>query len=154
MSPFNAWVALKGLETLELRVQAHCSQAKKLAHWLDEHPFVQKVYYPDLPKHSQHALAKQQQKAAGATIAFEVVGKKADAWSVIDNTKLFSITANLGDTKSTITHPASTTHSRLSPEQRKQAGIHDNLIRISVGLENLDDIRSDLESALAAIENK
>ncbi len=154
MSPFNAWVALKGLETLELRMQAHCSQAKKMAHWLEKHPYVQKVYYPDLPTHSQHSLAKQQQKAAGATIAFEVNGGQAEAWSVIDNTKLFSITANLGDTKSTITHPASTTHSRLSPKQRKRAGINDNLIRISVGLENIDDIRSDLESALAIIAKK
>lgn len=154
MSPFNAWVALKGLETLQVRMQAHCKQAKKLAVWLNEHPLIQKVYYPDLPSHPQHALAKQQQKAAGATIAFEIIGGQSDAWAVIDNTQLFSITANLGDTKSTITHPASTTHCRLSPEQRKQAGIHDNLIRISVGLENLDDIQNDMETALAAVAEK
>ena len=151
MSPFNAWIALKGLETLNLRMQTHCNQAKILAHWLDQQSTVSKVYYPDLPTHPQHTLAKQQQKAAGATIAFEVTGKQSEAWSVIDNTKLFSITANLGDTKSTITHPASTTHCRLSKEQRDQAGIHDNLLRISVGLENLDDIQNDLESALKTI---
>lgn len=151
MSPFNAWVALKGLETLQLRIQAHCNQAKKLAYWLDQQSIVNRVYYPGLPTHPQHALSKQQQKAAGATIAFEVAGKQSQAWSVIDNTKLFSITANLGDTKSTITHPASTTHCRLSKEQRDQAGVHDNLIRISVGLENFDDIQNDLEIALNSI---
>ena len=151
MSPFNAWVALKGLETLQLRIQAHCNQAKKLAYWLDQQSIVNRVYYPGLPAHPQHALSKQQQKAAGATIAFEVAGKQSQAWSVIDNTKLFSITANLGDTKSTITHPASTTHCRLSKEQRDQAGVHDNLIRISVGLENFDDIQNDLEIALNSI---
>ena len=151
MSPFNAWVALKGLETLQLRVHAHCSQANKLARWLEQHDLVKKVYYPELATHPQHALAKQQQKAAGATIAFEIIGNKKDAWSVIDNTELFSITANLGDSKSTITHPASTTHSRLSKEQRKQAGIRDNLLRVSVGLENFGDIQQDLDCALQSI---
>ena len=151
MSPFNAWVALKGLETLQLRVHAHCNQAKSVANWLEQQPLVKKVYYPDLPSHPQHKLAKQQQKAAGATIAFEIVGNRSDAWLVINNTELFSITANLGDTKSTITHPASTTHSKLSANQRDQAGIKDNLLRISIGLENLDDIKNDLEAAFKVI---
>lgn len=154
MSPFNAWVALKGLETLKLRIHAHCNQAEKLAHWLDQHPVVQKVYYPGLPSHPQYALAQQQQKSAGAVIAFEIIGGKEQAWAVIDNTQLFSITANLGDTKSTITHPASTTHCRLTEQQREQAGIHDNLIRVSVGLENYDDIQNDLDSALETIVKK
>ena len=148
MSAFNAWVFLKGLETLKLRMDAHSANALQLAQWLEQQPNVARVFYPGLPSHPQHALAMQQQKTGGGIVAFEVKGGKAAAWKVIDNTKMLSITANLGDTRTTITHPASTTHSRLTPEQRAAAGIGDGLIRIAVGLEDVGDLRADLARGL------
>ncbi len=144
MSTFNAWVFLKGLETLKLRMQAHSAAALELAQWLEQQPQVQRVYYPGLESHPQHALAKQQQAAFGGLLSFELKGGKEEGWRLIDATQVLSITANLGDTKSTITHPATTTHGRLTPEQRAEAGISDGLIRIAVGLEDIDDIKADL----------
>lgn len=144
MSTFNAWVFLKGLETLKLRMQAHSAAALELAEWLVQQPEVKKVYYPGLESHPQHELAKTQQSAFGGLLSFELNGGKEEGWRLIDATKLLSITANLGDTKSTITHPATTTHGRLSPEQRSEAGISDGLIRVAVGLEDLEDIKADL----------
>ncbi|WP_033407242.1 O-succinylhomoserine sulfhydrylase [Thiolinea disciformis] len=144
LSPFNAWIFLKGLETLSLRMQAHCRQAQQLAEWLETLPAIQRVYYAGLTSHPQHELAAKQQGGFGGIVSFEVKGGKAAAWHLIDQTQLLSITANLGDTKSTITHPATTTHSRLTPEQRDIAGIQDGLVRISVGLENLSDIQKDI----------
>ncbi len=144
MSAFNAWVFLKGLETLELRMKAHSASALELAQWLEQQPEVEKVYYPGLVSHPQHELAKQQQSDFGGLLSFELKGGKQEGWKLIDATRLLSITANLGDAKSTITHPATTTHGRLSPEQRAEAGISDGLIRIAVGLENIEDIKSDL----------
>lgn len=144
MSPFNAWVFLKGLETLRIRMEAHSKNANVLAHWLEQQPQVEKVYYPGLESHPQHELAKQQQTDFGGVLSFEVKGGKDAAWKVVDSTRLLSITANLGDTKSTITHPATTTHGRLTPEARLQAGIKDNLLRIAVGLESVEDIKKDL----------
>jgi O-succinylhomoserine sulfhydrylase len=144
MSPFNAWVFLKGLETLKLRMDAHSANALELAHWLETQPNVQRVFYPGLPSHPQHQLALRQQKTGGGIVSFEVKGGKEVAWRVIDNTRLLSITANLGDTKTTITHPASTTHARITPEARASAGITDGLIRIAVGLEAVSDIKADL----------
>ncbi|MBV9190792.1 MAG: O-succinylhomoserine sulfhydrylase [Betaproteobacteria bacterium] len=149
ISPFNAWVLLKGLETLELRVKAQSAAALELARWLEGHRSVARVHYPGLESHPQHALAKRQQKAAGAVLSFEAKGGRAGAWRVIDSTKLMSITANLGDVKTTIVHPASTTHGRISPEARAAAGITDGLIRIAVGLEALDDLKADLERGLS-----
>ncbi len=151
LSPFNAWVFLKGLETLRLRMHAHCATAQQLAEWLEQQPQVEKVYYAGLPSHPQHELAKRQQKGFGAVVSFEVKGGKDGAWRFIDATRLFSITANLGDAKSTITHPGTTTHGRLSPEDRAKAGIRDSLIRIAVGLEELDDLKADLALGLAAL---
>ncbi|MCF7202907.1 O-succinylhomoserine sulfhydrylase [Pseudomonas oligotrophica] len=151
LSPFNAWVFLKGLETLRLRMQAHCASAQALAEWLEQQPGVQKVFYAGLPSHPQHDLARRQQKAFGAVLSFEVAGGKEGAWRFIDATRLISITANLGDSKSTITHPATTTHGRLSPEDRARAGISDSLVRIAVGLEELDDLKADLARGLAAL---
>ncbi|WP_421863610.1 O-succinylhomoserine sulfhydrylase [Motiliproteus sp.] len=151
LSPFNAWVFIKGLETLELRLKAQSAQAMELAQWLQQQPQVERVHYSGLDTHPQHQLAAQQQSAFGAVLAFEVKGGREQAWSVIDGTRMISITGNLGDTKTTITHPATTTHGRLSDEERAQAGIKDNLIRVSVGLEALDDIRSDLQRGLAAL---
>jgi O-succinylhomoserine sulfhydrylase len=145
MSPFNAWVFLKGLETLRLRMAAHCAGARALAQWLEAQPQVERVYYPGLESHSQHALARRQQSDFGGIVSFEIVGDRRDAWAVIDSTRLLSITANLGDTRSTITHPATTTHGRLTPEQREQAGIRDSLIRVAVGLEDVSDIQADLQ---------
>jgi O-succinylhomoserine sulfhydrylase len=144
MSPFNAWVFLKGLETLRLRMEAHCRNARQLAEWLQSHSGVARVHYPGLTSHPQHELAAQQQKGFGGVLSFEVTGGKDAAWQVIDATRMISITANLGDTKSTITHPATTTHGRLTPEQRADAGIRDNLIRIAVGLEDIEDLKADL----------
>ncbi|OGS90926.1 MAG: O-succinylhomoserine sulfhydrylase [Gallionellales bacterium GWA2_60_18] len=144
MSAFNAWVFLKGLETLKIRMEAHSASALELAHWLEAQPSVARVFYPGLPSHPQHALAMKQQKSGGGIVSFEVKGGKEAAWRVIDSTRLLSITANLGDTKTTITHPASTTHGRISPEARAAAGISDGLIRIGVGLEALCDIQADL----------
>lgn len=150
LSPFNAWVFLKGLETLSLRMKAHSASALALAEWLEKQPRVQRAYYPGLTSHPQHALAKQQQTGFGGVVSFEIKGGKAAAWRLIDSTKLISITANLGDTKSTITHPATTTHGRLTPEQRTEAGIGDGLIRISVGLEEVEDLKRDLSTGLQA----
>ena len=152
LSPFNAWVILKGLETLDLRMKAQSAAALELARWLERHPSVERVHYPGLESHPQHALAKAQQKAGGAVLSFEVKGgpqgAKAAAWRVIDSTRLISITANLGDVKSTITHPGTTTHGRLSPEARAAAGITDGLVRLAVGLESVADLRADLERGL------
>ena len=148
LSPFNAWVFLSGLETLALRMKAHCDSAFALAKWLEQHPSVARVHYPGLPSHAQHELAKRQQSHFGAVVSFELQGGQEQAWHLIDSTRMLSITANLGDVKTTITHPATTTHGRLTPEQRAQAGIKDSLVRISVGLENLDDIKHDLLNGL------
>jgi O-succinylhomoserine sulfhydrylase len=148
MSPFNAWVFLNGLETLDLRMKAHSANAAELASWLQAHPKVSKVHYPGLDSNPQKALADKQMKLPGGMLSFEVDGGQAAAWRVIDATRLLSITANLGDTKSTVTHPASTTHGRLTPEQRSDSGISDGLIRISVGLEDIADIKADLDRGL------
>ncbi|RLA07456.1 MAG: O-succinylhomoserine sulfhydrylase [Gammaproteobacteria bacterium] len=144
MSAFNAWVFLNGLETLNLRMQEHSKRAYDLAKWLEKQPQVTKVYYPFLKSFDQYDLAKKQQSAGGAILSFEIKGGKKEAWDLIDNTKLFSITANHGDTKSTICHPATTTHSKISKQMREKIGIKDNLIRISTGLESLVDIKADL----------
>lgn len=148
LSPFNAWVILKGLETLALRMEAQSSNALALARWLEAHPKVARVHYPGLDSHPQHALAQRQQKAGGAVLSFEVVGGKDMAWRVIDAARLISITANLGDVKSTITHPASTTHGRISAEARAAAGIGDGLLRVAVGLEANADLCADLARGL------
>jgi O-succinylhomoserine sulfhydrylase len=148
LSAFNAWVILKGLETLRVRVEAQSAAALELARWLEKHPNVERVYYPGLASHPQFALAKQQQKGAGAIVSFDVKGGKDAAWRVVDGTKLLSITANLGDTRSTITHPASTTHGRISQEARNVAGIGDGLLRVAVGLEHIEDIKADLARGL------
>ena len=148
MSAFNAWIFLKGMETLKVRMDAHCANALELSRWLEAQPNVARVFYPGLPSHPQHALALKQQKSGGGIVSFEVKGGKAAAWRVIDNTRLLSITANLGDTKTTITHPASTTHARITPEARAAAGITDGLIRIAVGLEAVVDIQNDLARGL------
>jgi O-succinylhomoserine sulfhydrylase len=151
MSPFNAWVFLKGLETLDLRMRAHSLAALELAQWLEGQPQVLKVHYAGLASHPQHGLAARQQSGFGGIVAFEVKGERAGAWAFIDATKVMSITANLGDAKSTITHPATTTHARITPEERERAGINEGLIRISVGLEDLRDLRQDLQRGLAAV---
>jgi len=149
LSPFNAWVLLKGLETLELRMLAQSAAALELARWLEKHPKVSRVHYPGLESHPQHDLARRQQRAAGSVLSFEVKGGRAAAWRVIDATKLVSITANLGDVKTTIIHPATTTHGRISPEARAAAGIGDGLIRVAVGLEAVVDLKADLERGLS-----
>ena len=148
MSPFNAWVFLHGLETLGIRMQAICASALRLARWLQGHPAVRRVYYPGLESHPGHELAARQQKAGGGVVAFEVFGGRAEAWRVIDSTCVLSITANLGDVKTTIVHPASTTHGRITPEQREAAGIGESLVRVAVGLETFEDIRADLARGL------
>ena len=148
LSPFNAWVFLKGLETLEIRMQAHCRSALGLAQWLVQQPQVNHVYYPGLTEHPQHALARRQQSGYGGIVSFDLDGGREAAWNLIDRCKLLSITANLGDTKSTITHPATTTHGRMTQPERDQAGIGEGLVRISVGLESLVDIQLDLERGL------
>jgi len=148
MSPFNAWVFLKGLETLPLRMKAHCASAQTLAEWLQEQPAVERVFYPGLASHPEHALAGAQQSGYGGIVSFEVRGGQAAAWKLIDSTQICSITANLGDAKTTITHPATTTHGRLTPEQRAEAGISDGLIRVAVGLETLDDLIDDLQCGI------
>ena len=150
MSPFAAWIFLKGLETLSLRMQAHSANAQRLAEWLIDQAAVNAVHYPGLPRHPQHELAARQQRLPGGIVAFEVAGGREGAWQVVDATRMLSITANLGDTKTTITHPATTTHGRLSPEERAVAGITDGLLRVAVGLEAFDDIRDDLARGLAA----
>jgi len=151
MSPFNAWVFLKGLETLTLRMKAHSDSALVLARWLEQQPGVARVYHPGLESHPQHELAVCQQQGFGGIVSFEVKGGKENAWAVIDATRVFSITANLGDAKSTITHPATTTHGRLAPEQRAAVGISDGLVRLAVGLESVADLQADLARGLAAI---
>jgi O-succinylhomoserine sulfhydrylase len=148
LSPFNAWVILKGLETLKLRMDAHSAAALQLAHWLEEHPLVERVYYPGLPSHPQHALAQRQQRSGGGVVSFVVKGGREAAWRVVDGCRLISITANLGDTKSTITHPASTTHGRLSPQARAEAGVEEGLLRVAVGLEAVKDVQADLARGL------
>jgi len=145
LSAFNAWIVLKGLETLSLRMRAHCENARQLANWLNNQSFVEKVYYLGLESHPHHQIAKEQQNDFGGIVSFEVSGGKKGAFRLINNTKMISITANLGDTKSTITHPASTTHARLSEDERRQSNISDNLIRVSVGLEDISDIIADLK---------
>ena len=144
LSAFNAWIVLKGLETLPLRMRAHCDNARQLANWLNDQPFVEKLHYLGLESHPHHQIAKEQQCDFGGIVSFEVSGGKKGAFRLINNTKMISITANLGDTKSTITHPASTTHARLSEDERRQSNISDSLIRISVGLEGISDIIADL----------
>jgi O-succinylhomoserine sulfhydrylase len=150
MSAFNAWVFVKGLETLQVRMEAHAARALTLAQWLEQQPGVDRVFYPGLPTHPQFALAQQQQRLGGGIVSFEVkpragqTGQEA-AWALIDATRLISITANLGDAKSTITHPATTTHSRVTAEARAEAGIKDNLVRIAVGLEHVEDLKADLQ---------
>jgi len=151
MSPFNAWVMLKGLETLQLRMKAHSANAMALAQWLKDQPQVKKVHYAGLSEHPSHELAKSQQKDFGGVLAFEVEGGQEAAWSVIDSTRIFSITANLGDAKTTITHPATTTHCRVDPVEREKAGITDGLIRIACGLEDIEDIKRDLAFGLSRI---
>lgn len=148
MSPFNAWVFLKGLETLRLRMDAHSANALELAQWLEQQPGVARVHYSGLPSHPQHQLAKKQMRRFGGVLSFEMTGGKAAAWKVIDATRMLSITANLGDAKTTITHPASTTHARVAPEARLAAGITDGLVRVAVGLEDIADIKADLAVGL------
>ena len=149
MSAFNAWVFLKGLETLQLRMRAHCANALELARWLERQAAVERVYYPGLESHPQHELARQQQSGYGGIVSFELKGGKDEGWKLIDATRMISITANLGDAKSTITHPATTTHGRLSAEDKASAGISDGLIRIAVGLEDIEDIKRDLARGMA-----
>lgn len=150
LSPFNAWVILKGLETLKIRMLAQSASALDLARRLEAHPAVARVFYPGLPSHPQHALALRQQATGGAIVAFEVKGGREAAWRVVDNCKLLSITANLGDVKTTLTHPASTTHGRITPEARAEAGITEGLLRVAVGLEAVVDIETDLRRGLEA----
>jgi O-succinylhomoserine sulfhydrylase len=148
LSPFNAWVLLKGLETLRIRMEAQSQRAIELARWLETHPRVERVYYPGLPSHPQHRLAMRQQTAGGAIVSFDVRGGREAAWRVIDATRLISITANLGDTKTTITHPGTTTHGRISAAARAAAGIGDGLVRVAVGLESTEDLKADLARGL------
>jgi len=152
ISPFNAWVILKGLETLKIRMDAQSAAALELARWLEAQPQVARVHYPGLPSHPQHELAKRQQRSGGAIVSFEVKGGRPEAWKVVDATRVVSITANLGDTKTTLTHPASTTHGRISPEAREAAGIRESLLRVAVGLESVDDLKADLARGLALID--
>jgi len=152
LSAFNAWVILKGLETLNIRMQAQSANALAVARWLEAQPQVQRVFYPGLPSHPQHALAMRQQASGGAILSFEVRGGRPAAWRVVDHCRLLSITANLGDTKTTITHPASTTHGRISQEARAAAGIEEGLLRIAVGLEAVSDIEADLARGLTPAE--
>lgn len=149
LSAFNAWVLLKGLETLKIRMEAHSTHALEIANWLSEQPNVARVFYPGLPSHPQHHLCKLQQKTGGGIVSFEVKGGREAAWRVIDNTSMISITANLGDAKSTLTHPATTTHGRISQEARDAAGITEGLLRIAVGLESPKDIKADLAKGLS-----
>ncbi len=151
ISPFNAWVILKGLETLRIRMEAQSATALDLARWLEAQSQVERVYYPGLPSHPQHELANRQQKLGGAIVSFEIKGGREQAWRVVDATRLISITANLGDTKSTITHPASTTHGRISAEARAASGIRESLLRVAVGLESVADLQADLARGLALI---
>ncbi|MFO7528844.1 MAG: O-succinylhomoserine sulfhydrylase [Marinobacter sp.] len=151
MSPFNAWVFHKGLETLPIRMRAHCDNALELALWLEQQNAVETVYYAGLQSHPQHELAKKQQKGFGGVLSFRVKGSREEAWRFIDATRMISITANLGDVKTTITHPATTTHGRLSPEDKDHAGITENLIRLSVGIEDVEDLKTDLMRGFDAL---
>lgn len=151
MSPFNAWVFLKGLETLRLRMQAHSTNALALAEWLQQQPGVTRVYYPGLLSHPQYGLAARQQSGFGGVLSFELAGGREAAWRLIDATRLISITANLGDAKTTITHPATTTHGRVPPAERGAIGITEGLVRIAAGLEDIDDLRADLSRGLAGL---
>ncbi|WP_257263722.1 O-succinylhomoserine sulfhydrylase [Endozoicomonas sp. ONNA2] len=151
MSPFNAWVFYKGLETLSVRMDAHCRNASKLATWLSQHPAVERVHYSGLDSHPGHKLARKQQKGFGGVLAFEVQGGRESAWKVIDSVQIMSRTANLGDTRTTITHPATTTHCRLSDEDKIKSGITESLVRIAVGLENIEDLKTDLEKGLSQL---
>ena len=148
MSPFNAWVFLKGLETLGVRMRAHCENAAALAVWLQNHPKVEHVFYAGLPDHPGHQLATEQMSGYGGVLSFRVKGNRAEAWKVIDSTELLSHTANLGDAKTTIVHPATTTHGRITDDERAAAGITQNLIRVAVGLEHIEDIKADLALGL------
>ena len=148
MSAFNAWVFLKGIETLKVRMDAQSKAALAVATWLEAQPKIRRVYYPGLPSHPQHNLALRQQKTGGAIVTFEVEGGRDAAWKIVDSTRMISITANLGDTKTTITHPATTTHGRISPEAREAAGIGEGLLRLAVGLESVEDIIKDLSAGL------
>jgi O-succinylhomoserine sulfhydrylase len=151
MSPFNAWIFINGLETLQLRMQAHCAAALKVAQWLQAQPQVEQVFYAGLPSHPQHELAKRQQHGFGGVLSFTVKGNREAAWRLVNHTQLMSITGNFGDAKTTITHPATTTHGKMTPEARAAVGISDNLLRISVGLEAVEDILADLEKGLKAV---
>lgn len=151
MSPFNAWIFINGLETLQLRMQAHCAAALKVAQWLQAQPKIEQVFYAGLPSHPQHELAKRQQHGFGGVLSFTVKGDREAAWRLVNHTQLMSITGNFGDAKPTITHPATTTHGKMTPEARAQVGISDNLLRVSVGLEAVEDILADLEKGLKAV---
>jgi len=151
LSAFNAWVLLKGLETLQLRVEAQSARALALAHWLEGHPAIERVLHPGLPSHPQYELACRQQSAGGSVLSFIVRGGREAAWKVVDGCQIISITANLGDTKSTITHPATTTHGRISQEERERAGIVEGMVRVSAGLEGLEDLKNDLSRGLSQI---
>ena len=151
ISPFNAWIILKGLETLKIRMAAQSASALELATWLEAQPQVARVHYPGLPSHPQYELALRQQSSGGAIVSFEVTGGREEAWKVVDATRVVSITANLGDTKTTLTHPASTTHGRISPEAREAAGIRESLLRVAVGLESIEDLKADLARGLALL---
>jgi len=152
LSPFNAWILLKSLETLGLRMHAHSRNAQALAEWLQAQPQVERVYYAGLPAHPGHALAARQQSAFGGVLSFSVSGGRSAAWRLIDATRTMSLTANLGDARTTIVHPASTTHSRLSAQDREACGIGEGLVRVAVGLEALEDLVADLQRGLAALE--
>jgi O-succinylhomoserine sulfhydrylase len=149
ISPFNAWIVLKGMETLRLRVEAQSAAALEIARWLEKHPAVERVHYPFLESHPQHAVARRQQSAGGPVLSFVVKGGREAAWRMVDATELISITANFGDVKSTICHPASTTHGRMTVPEREAAGVAEGLLRLGVGLEDVSDIRADLERGLA-----
>ncbi|MGL6046224.1 MAG: aminotransferase class V-fold PLP-dependent enzyme, partial [Vogesella sp.] len=144
LAPFNAWVLLSGLETLHLRMEKHSANALALAQWLQQQPAVEKVFYPGLPDHPQYELAQRQQKSGGAVLSFQVKGGREAAWKVVDAIRLISRTANLGDVKTTLTHPASTTHARITPQARAEAGITEGLLRVAVGLEHIEDLKADL----------
>jgi O-succinylhomoserine sulfhydrylase len=152
LSPFNAWVVLKGMETLSIRMQAQSERALEIARWLEAQPAVERVFYPGLTSHPQHRLAMAQQSGVGgAVVSFVVKGERAGAWAVVDATKICSITANLGDTKTTITHPSTTSHGRLTEAQRQAAGITQGLLRLAVGLEHVEDLKADLRRGLERI---
>ena len=151
LSPFNAWVLFTALETLAVRMRQHSANASRVATWLESQPMVRRVWYPGIESHPDHKLASQQQSGYGGVVSFEIHGDREDAWRLIDNTEWISITGNLGDTKTTVTHPASTTHCRITQRERDQAGVTDSLIRLSIGLENVADIQQDIANGLQAV---